>query len=44
MEKVVKQKMKIVSEVKTQQEFNEMKIIMEIFVVNNRIRQLAEMA
>jgi hypothetical protein len=34
--------MKIVSEVKTQQEFDEMKSIMEVFVVCNRIKQLAE--
>jgi len=36
--------MKIVSEVRTQQELNEMKAVMEIFIVNTRIRQLAEMA
>ena len=36
--------MKIVSEVRTQQELNDMKKIMEIFVVNSRIRQLAENA
>lgn len=36
--------MKIVSEVKSQQEFDEMKYIMEIFVVNHRIRQLAVLA
>ncbi len=36
--------MKIVSEVRTQQEFDEMKAIMEVFVVNNRVRQLAGMA
>ena len=36
--------MKIVTEVKTQQEFEEIKTIMEIFVVTNRIRQLAESA
>jgi len=36
--------MKIVSEVRTQQELNEMKVVMEIFIVNTRIRQLAEMA
>jgi hypothetical protein len=34
--------MRIVSEVKTQQEFDEMKTVMEIFVVCNRIKQLAE--
>ena len=33
--------MKIVSEVKNQQELTEMKSIMEIFVVNNRIKELA---
>jgi hypothetical protein len=33
--------MKIVSEVTTQQELNEMKSVMEIFIVNTRIRQLA---
>jgi len=44
MEKVVIEKMKIVSEVKTRDELDEMKSIMEIFVVNNRIKQLAEMA
>jgi hypothetical protein len=33
--------MKIVSEVTTKQEFEEMKTVMEIFVVSNRIRQLA---
>jgi len=36
--------MKIVSEVRTQQEFEEMKAIMEVFVVNHRIHQLASMA
>jgi len=34
--------MKIVSEVKSRQELDDMKMIMEIFVVNTRIRQLAE--
>jgi hypothetical protein len=33
--------MKIVSEVKTQQDLDELKIVMEIFIVNNRIRELA---
>ena len=33
--------MKIVSQVTTQQEFDEMKTVMEIFVVSNRVRQLA---
>lgn len=36
--------MRIVSEVDTSQELDEMKSIMEIFVVNTRIKQLAEMA
>jgi hypothetical protein len=35
--------MRIVSEIRTQQEFDEMKSIMEIFVVNNRIRELAQL-
>ncbi len=34
--------MKIVSEVKTRQELNELKSVMEIFIVNNRIRELAQ--
>jgi len=36
--------MKIVSEVKTRQELNELKSVMEIFIVNNRIRELAQAA
>jgi hypothetical protein len=32
--------MKIVTEVKTQQELDEIKTVMEIFVVTNRIRQI----
>ena len=36
--------MKIVSEVRSQQELNELKTVMEIFVVKNRIRELAQMA
>lgn len=36
--------MRIVSEVSTQQELSEMKSVMEIFVVNIRIKQLAGMA
>jgi hypothetical protein len=36
--------MRIVSEINNKQELEDMKIVMEIFVVNNRIRQLAEMA
>jgi len=37
-------KMRIVSEVKTQQELNELKSVMEIFIVNNRIKELAQAA
>jgi hypothetical protein len=33
--------MKIVSEIRTQQELDEMKSVMEIFVVSYRIKQLA---
>ena len=36
--------MLVVSQINTQQELNEMKSIMEIFVVNTRIRQLARLA
>ncbi len=36
--------MRIVSEINNKQELEEMKIVMEIFVVNNRIKQLVEMA
>jgi len=36
--------MMIVTEVKTQQELNEMKSVMEIFVVKNRVRELALLA
>jgi hypothetical protein len=36
--------MKIVSEVSTQQEFDEMKTIMEIFAVNHRIHQVTSIA
>jgi len=36
--------MKIVSEVKSREELDELKIIMEIFIVNNRIRELAQLA
>jgi hypothetical protein len=32
--------MKIVSEVKTHQELNEIKSVMEIFIVNSRIREI----
>jgi len=33
--------MKIASEISTRQELNEMKFILEIFVVNSRIRKIA---
>ena len=36
--------MKIVSEVETQQEFDEIKSIMEVFVVNHRIHMLTSIA
>jgi len=36
--------MKIVSEVTNRQELNELKSVMEIFIVNNRIKELAEAA
>ncbi len=36
--------MKIVSEINSRDELDEMKSIMEIFVVNNRIKKLAELA
>jgi hypothetical protein len=36
--------MKIVSEVNTQQELDELKVVMEIFVVNNRIKEIAHSA
>jgi len=36
--------MKIVSEVKTKQELDEMKSVMEIFLVNTRIKQLGSLA
>lgn len=36
--------MKIVSEIRSSQELDELKSVMEIFIVNNRIKQLAEMA
>ena len=36
--------MRIVSEIKNKQELEDMKIVMEIFIVNDRIRELAEMA
>ena len=36
--------MKIVTEIKSQQELDEMKLVMEIFVITNRIKQIAEAA
>ena len=36
--------MKLVSEVKTREELNELKSVMEIFIVNNRIKELAQAA
>jgi hypothetical protein len=36
--------MRIVSEIKNKQELEDMKLVMEIFIVNNRVRELAEMA
>jgi hypothetical protein len=36
--------LKIVSQIQTQQEFDEMKSIMEVFVVNNRIREIVQHA
>jgi hypothetical protein len=36
--------MRIVSEINNKQEFEDMKIVMEIFILNDRIRELAEMA
>lgn len=36
--------MKIVSEINTHAELDELKSVMEIFIVNQRIKQLAEMS
>jgi hypothetical protein len=36
--------MKIVSEVKNQQELDEIKMIMEVYVVSNRIKEIAQNA
>jgi hypothetical protein len=36
--------MRIVTEINNKQELEDMKIVMEIFIVNNRVRELAEMA
>ena len=38
------EKMKIVSEVNSQQELDELKVVMEIFIVNNRIKEIAQSA
>ena len=35
---------KVASDIRTREELNEMKSVMEIFIVNNRIRELAQMA
>jgi len=36
--------MKVVSEIRSQQELNDLKSTMEIFIVTNRIRELAQLA
>ena len=36
--------MRVVSDINTKQELEEMKVVMEIFVVNDRIKQLIDMA
>lgn len=36
--------MYIASEINTQQEFNDLKTVMEIFIVNNRLKELARTA
>jgi hypothetical protein len=36
--------MKIVSEVNSQQELDELKVVMEIFIVNNRIKEIVQSA
>jgi len=35
--------MKVASEIRTRQELDELKVVMEIFIVNNRIRKLARL-
>jgi len=35
--------MKVASEIRTRQELDELKAVMEIFIVNNRIRELARL-
>jgi hypothetical protein len=36
--------MKIASEINNQQELDELKSVMEIYIVSNRIRELAQLA
>jgi hypothetical protein len=36
--------MKVASEIKNREELDELKVVMEIFIVNNRIRELARSA
>jgi hypothetical protein len=36
--------MKVAIEIRTRQEFDELKVVMEIFIVNNRIRELVQSA
>ena len=36
--------MKVVSDVKTKQELDEIKTVMEIFIINNRLKELARLA
>lgn len=36
--------MNIASEIKTRQEFDDLKAVMEIFIVNNRVKELARAA
>ena len=38
---IIERKMMLVTDISTKQEFDEMKDIMEIFVVNDRIKHLA---
>lgn len=40
----VMKKMKVISEIRSQQELNDLKSTMEIFIVSNRIRELAKLA
>jgi hypothetical protein len=36
--------MRVVSDITTKQELEEMKVVMEIFVINDRIKQLIDMS